>query len=184
MQVVDLPLSGLKLLKPQVFRDGRGYFLESYRRERLARHGIDCEFVQDNHSHSVQGSLRGLHFQSTPGQAKLLRVAVGRIWDVGVDIRPDSPTFGKWYGTYLDGETHEQLFLPVGFAHGFCVISEFADVMYKVSTPYDAATERAIAWNDPELGIEWPVANPVLSARDQAAQSFAELKRSLELRAP
>ena len=180
MQVVDLPLPGLKLLKPQVFRDGRGYFLESYRRQRLGELGIDVEFVQDNHSHSIQGSLRGLHFQSTPGQAKLLRVASGRIWDVAVDIRPDSPSFGRWYGTYLDGESHEQIFLPVGFAHGFCVISELADVLYKVSTPYAAQTERAIAWNDPELGIEWPVKDPVLSARDRTAESFADFKRTLE----
>jgi dTDP-4-dehydrorhamnose 3,5-epimerase len=180
MQVVDLPIPGLKLFKPQVFRDGRGYFLESYRRERLRELGIDVEFVQDNHSHSVQHSLRGLHFQSTPGQAKLLRVASGRIWDVAVDIRLDSPTFGRWYGTYLDGEAHEQMFLPVGFAHGFCVISDFADVLYKVSTPYVAATERAIAWDDPELGIEWPVKDPVLSPRDQTAGSFADFKRALE----
>jgi dTDP-4-dehydrorhamnose 3,5-epimerase len=179
MQVVDLPLPGLKLLKPDVFRDGRGYFLESYRRERLAELGIDCEFVQDNHSHSGKDILRGLHFQTTPGQAKLLRVASGRIWDVAVDIRPESATFGRWHGVYLDAETHEQLFLPVGFAHGFCVISDFADVLYKVSSPYQAATERAIAWNDPELGIDWPVKAPVLSARDQQAASFAELKQTI-----
>jgi len=127
----------------------------------------------------VQGTLRGLHYQSSPGQAKLLRVASGRIFDVAVDIRPDSATFGRWLGVYLDGEKHEQLFVPVGFAHGFCVVSETADVMYRVSAPYDPKTECTLAWDDPDIGVKWPVSSPVLSARDQAGQSLRDLRASL-----
>lgn len=182
MKVTELPLAGLKLVEPALFRDQRGFFLESYRVDRYREHGIECDFVQDNHSRSSHGTVRGLHFQSSPGQAKLLRVTSGRIFDVAVDIRPDSPTFGKWYGVYLDGETHAQLFVPVGFAHGFCVVSETADVLYKVSSPYNAQTECSIKWNDPEIGVEWPVTRPLVSARDENAQSFADYVRSLSNR--
>lgn len=176
MEVVELPLAGLKLVKPRVFADSRGFFLETYQANRYAEAGVDCTFVQDNHSRSVKGTLRGLHFQSHPGQAKLIRVGQGRIYDVAVDIRPSSPTFGQWQGVYLDGETHHQLFIPVGFAHGFCVVSEIADVLYKASANYDAATECTIRWNDPEIGVEWPIDSPILSARDQAGPPFAEFR--------
>jgi dTDP-4-dehydrorhamnose 3,5-epimerase len=176
MEVDDLPLAGAKLIRPKLFSDARGFFLETYSEPRYRAAGIHAQFVQDNHSRSLHGTLRGLHYQSTPGQAKLLRVAAGRIFDVIVDIRPGSPTFGKWHGVYLDAVAHHQLFIPIGFAHGFCVVSEIAEVLYKVSSPYDASTEHAMQWDDPELGVAWPVPNPLLSARDQASESFAAYK--------
>lgn len=175
MECIDLPL-GLKLIRPATFKDNRGFFLQSYQASAYVAAGIDVEFTQDNHSRSVKGTLRGLHYQSHPGQAKLVRVGRGRIFDVAVDIRPDSPTFGKWHGVYLDDNEHAQLFVPVGFAHGFCVVSDVADVMYKVSTPYDAETECGLRYNDPEFGIEWPVDEPLLSARDQQTESFASYR--------
>ena len=176
MKVTELELSGLRLIEPRVFEDDRGFFLETWSAPKYAAAGIDCSFAQDNHSRSIQGTLRGLHYQSSPGQAKLMRCALGRIFDVAVDIRPDSPTFGQWKGVYLDAASHHQLFIPVGFAHGFCVVSEVAEVLYKVSTPYDAATETGLAWDDPDIGVEWPVSEPVLSARDQSAESFAKYR--------
>ena len=176
MEIIDLPLAGAKLIKPRIFRDPRGFFFESYNEARYADAGIKETWVQDNHSLSCQGTLRGLHYQSKPGQAKLVRVTHGRIFDVLVDIRPGSPTFGKWHGLAIDAEEHSQVYIPVGFAHGFGVLSETAEVQYKVSTPYDGATECAIRWNDPELGVEWPLAAPILSARDQASESFAAFK--------
>jgi dTDP-4-dehydrorhamnose 3,5-epimerase len=179
MEVVELSLSGLKLVKPRVFGDERGFFLETFRAERYAAAGMAVEFVQDNHSRSVRGTLRGLHYQSSPGQTKLLRVVSGKIFDVAVDIRPASPTFGAWEGVYLDAEDHHQLFVPIGFAHGFCVVSETADVLYKVSSPYDASTECTLRWNDPDIGVVWPVDSPVLSARDQVGEPLAELARRM-----
>jgi dTDP-4-dehydrorhamnose 3,5-epimerase len=179
MEVVELSLSGLKLIKPRVFRDERGFFLETFRAERYRAAGISCDFVQDNHSRSVRGTLRGLHYQSSPGQAKLLRVVSGRIFDVAVDIRPESATFGKWEGVYLDAEEHHQMFVPIGFAHGFCVVSESADVLYKVSSPYDGATECTLRWNDPTVGVRWPVDEPVLSPRDQSGEPFSEFARRI-----
>ncbi len=179
MEVDELHLAGAKLLRPKVFHDARGFFLESYSEPRYRELGIDAHFVQDNHSRSGPGTLRGLHYQSSPGQAKLLRVVLGRIFDVIVDIRPDSATFGQSHGLYLDAEYHHQLFIPIGFAHGFCVMGEVAEILYKVSSPYDAATECAIRWDDPELGIEWPVVSPVLSARDETSQTFADFKAKL-----
>jgi len=177
MKADDLSLSGLKLIRPQVFRDPRGFFLESYHEPRFRAAGVDCVFVQDNHSRSVKDTLRGLHYQSTPGQAKLLRVASGRIFDVAVDIRPDSPTYGRWEGVYLDAEEHAQLFIPIGFAHGFCVMSETADVVYKVSSVYDGATECTIAWDDPDIGVKWPTETPLLSDRDRKGERFSDFTR-------
>ncbi len=176
MEVSDLRLGGLKLVRPTVFRDSRGFFLESYHSPRYRALGIDVEFVQDNHSRSVQGTLRGLHYQSHPGQAKLVRVGAGRVWDVVVDIRPESTTFGQWEGVYLDAEEHLQLFVPIGFAHGFCVVSDFAEMLYKVTSPYDPTTECSIRYDDPELGVTWPVRDPVLSERDRQAESFAQFR--------
>jgi dTDP-4-dehydrorhamnose 3,5-epimerase len=170
----SLGLEGLVCVQPQVFADDRGFFFESYHQERYQKMGIACDFVQDNHSRSVYGTLRGLHYQSTPGQAKLVRVLSGRIFDVAVDIRPQSPTFGQWAGVYLDAEKHAQLFVPVGFAHGFCVVSDVAEVAYKVSALYNPSTECSIAWNDPAIGVEWPVKDPLLSARDMQASSWAQ----------
>ena len=176
MEVKDLELAGLKLIKPAVFGDSRGFFLESYHEARYQAAGIREVFVQDNHSRSVKGTLRGLHYQSSPGQAKLIRVTLGRIFDVAVDIRPGSSTFGKWAGLELDDQKHEQLFIPIGFAHGFCVLSDVAEVQYKCSALYDAKTESSIDYKDPEIGVDWPVKEPLLSARDQTAESFASFR--------
>ena len=176
MQVIDLELSGLKLIRPQVFGDERGFFLETYSAPRYRDAGIDVSFVQDNHSRSIKGTLRGLHYQSSPGQAKLMRVSLGRIWDVAVDIRPESKTFGRWHALELDDEKREQLFIPVGFAHGFCVLSDVAEVQYKVSTPYDGKTECGLSYADPDLKVAWPVSAPLLSARDTSAESFASFR--------
>lgn len=175
MEVIDLRLKGLKLIKPKVFKDSRGFFLESFQGAFYEKLGLNGSFVQDNHSFSRQGCIRGMHFQSDPGQAKLVRVASGTIFDVAVDIRPNSPTFGEWEGVILDGEFHAQLFLPVGFAHGFCVLSPEAHVLYKVSSLYRADTEKGFRWNDRTINIKWPVENPIVSERDQAAPSFKEI---------
>jgi dTDP-4-dehydrorhamnose 3,5-epimerase len=175
MDATKLSLDGLLLLKPKVFKDDRGFFVETYQESRYRDAGVDVTFVQDNHSRSTYGTIRGLHFQTTPGQAKLLRVATGRIFDVAVDIRPGSKTFGKWEGVYLDADLHHQLYVPVGFAHGFCVVSETADVLYKVSSPYDPKTETGFHYADPAVGVAWPVEKPVLSKRDAEAKPLAQV---------
>jgi len=166
------------VVTPTVFRDARGFFVETWSEARYRAAGIDVAFVQDNHSQSQRDTVRGLHYQAFgpgvgPGQAKLVRVARGRIWDVVVDLRPDSPTFGRWTAHVLDGDEHAQLFIPAGCAHGFAVLSDTADVVYKVSTAYDPATERGIAWDDPELALAWPVATPILSDRDRGNPTLA-----------
>ena len=166
MNVTPTKLEGVLLIEPKVFRDSRGFFLESYSRDLYREHGIEPEFVQDNHSRSVKGTLRGLHFQTDPGQAKLLRVCRGSIFDVAVDIRPESSTFGEWVGYELSEENMRMLYVPIGFAHGFLVTSEVADVNYKCSWFYVPETEAGIMWNDPDVGVEWPVENPILSDRD------------------
>lgn len=176
LEVEEVRLEGLKLIKPKVFPDDRGFFLESYSQRFMQEHGICETFCQDNHSFSYKGTVRGMHFQKSPGQAKIMRVAVGRIFEVAVDIRPQSPTFGQWYGVYLDGERHHQLYLPVGFANGFCVMSDYAHVMYKVSAHYDPETEAGFRWDDPDVGIEWPVGAPIVSERDQTNPFLRELK--------
>lgn len=183
MHTRPLALDGLLVITPKVHRDDRGFFVETYSGPRYQQSGVDCKFVQDNHSRSSKHTIRGMHFQTTPGQAKLVRVVQGRIFDVAVDIRPDSPTFGQWEGVYLDAEAHAQLFVPVGFAHGFCVVSETAEVLYKVSTVYEGTTESGFAFNDPDVGIDWPTATPLVSKRDTEAQSFAALRRTLEAQA-
>ncbi len=168
-------LEGLVLVTPNLFQDERGFFLETFNEKLYRDLGIDCSFVQDNHSYSQKGTLRGLHFQSSPGQDKLIRCAQGEIYDVAVDIRPESPTFGKWYGVILDSEKHQQLFIPKGFAHGFCVLSESAHVLYKVSSLYDPKTECGFRWDDPNVAVEWPIENPLVSERDKNAPFFDEL---------
>ena len=179
MNVFPGGLEGLIVVEPQVFRDDRGFFLEPYNAVRYKSCGIGVDFVQDNHSFSTRGVLRGLHFQTSPGQAKLLRCGRGCIWDVAVDIRPHSSTFGKWWGIELDSQSHRQLFIPVGFAHGFCVLSEEAEVLYKCSSVYDPTTETGIAGDDPEIGVAWPVSDPIVSARDKGNQSFAQFRARL-----
>jgi dTDP-4-dehydrorhamnose 3,5-epimerase len=172
-------LDGVALLEPEVFGDERGFLLESFSAAGWAELGVDVAFVQDNHSRSREGILRGLHFQTEPGQAKLVRCARGRIWDVAVDLRRGSPTYGQWEGHELDDVAHRQLFVPVGFAHGFCVLSEVADVNYKVSSYYDPATEAGIAWDDPDIGVEWPISNPQLSERDKDGPRLADVADGL-----
>jgi len=172
---VETRLDGPVLVEPVVHGDERGFFVETFSRDAWAELGIDETFVQHNHSRSGRGILRGMHFQTDPGQAKLVRCARGQIFDVVVDMRPDSPTFGEWEGFRLDDEAHRQILVPVGFGHGFCVLSEVADVTYLVSNYYDPATEAGFRWNDPEIGIEWPVSDPQVSARDDSAPTFAEV---------
>lgn len=175
MKVTQLRLRGLLLVSPQLFRDDRGFFKEAYHESRYTDCGIGVRFVQDNHSFSQKNVLRGMHFQSSPGQDKLVSVIQGKIFDVAVDLRKDSPTFGQWEGVYLDGEAHEQLFIPAGFAHGFYVVSdEGAHVSYKVSTPYNGATEKTFRYNDPTVQITWPASCPLISPRDRDAPSFLE----------
>jgi len=164
---LETRLQGLVLAAPDVHADERGFFLETFHADQYRAIGVTVDFVQDNHSRSTGGVLRGLHYQEAPGQAKLVRVARGRIFDVAVDIRPDSPTFGHYESFVLDDELHHQLFLPVGFAHGFVTLSAETDVVYKVSAYYDSSTERGIAWDDPDLSISWPVAEPIISERDR-----------------
>jgi dTDP-4-dehydrorhamnose 3,5-epimerase len=176
---LETSLAGLVLIEPDVHGDERGFFTETFRAEAWRELGVEAEFVQDNHSRSRRGALRGLHFQLRPGQAKLVRCARGRIWDVAVDLRRGSPTHGRWEGVELDDERQRQLFVPVGFAHGFCVLSEEADVVYKVSSYFDPDTEAGIAWDDPDVGIEWPIADPRLSERDRSAPRLAEVADSL-----
>ncbi len=175
MDAVDLELSGLKLLSPKIFGDERGYFFESYRQPLYSEAGIVELFVQDNISFSKRGAVRGLHYQEKPGQAKLVSCLQGTIWDVAVDIRPGSETFGKWAAALLDDVHCRQLYVPIGFAHGFCVLSETAKVCYKVSSIYDPKTEKALRWNDPDLKVAWPVENPILSPRDQMSPFFKEV---------
>lgn len=178
MEWTELRLKGLKLITPKVFGDERGFFLESFQEEIYKKAGIAESFVQDNHSFSKKGCIRGMHYQSFPGQAKLIRVGVGKIFDVAVDIREYSPTFGQWEGVILDGEKHQQLYIPVGFAHGFCVLSDEAHVMYKVSTPYNPKYETGFRWNDPDIHIDWPVDNPIVSERDLQSPFFCQLQLS------
>lgn len=179
VEIVDGRLAGVKVIRPRAHGDERGFFLESFRCDALAAAGIDPVFVQDNHSRSRHGIVRGMHFQ--PGQAKLVRCARGAIFDAVVDIRPGSPTFGQWDGYELDDEGHHQLYVPDGFAHGFCVLSEVADVTYKVSSYYDAGAEGGFRFDDPAVGIRWPLPADQLiaSARDSAAPALAEIAPSL-----
>jgi len=176
---LETQIDDLVLVEPEVHGDERGFLLETFRAETWAGFGVDVEFVQDNHSRSGRGTLRGLHFQTSPGQAKLVRCSRGRIFDVAVDLRRGSPTYGRWEGHELDDERHRQLFVPAGFAHGFCVVSDVADVHYKVSSYYDPATEAGIAWDDPEIGVVWPIAEPQLSDRDRSAPQLAEIADEL-----
>lgn len=178
-QRLPTKLEGLVLIEPVVHGDERGFMLESYSREAWRELGVDADFVQHNHSRSTKGTLRGIHFQTEPGQAKLVRCVRGEILDVAVDLRRDSPTFGRWEGHVLDDVAHRQLFVPVGFGHGFAVLSDEADVAYQVSSYYEPATESGIAWDDPDVAVDWQVAEPLLSERDRSAPTLAEARPSL-----
>lgn len=175
MKVTPLAIEEVLLVEPRVFGDRRGYFLETWSEGRYAEAGIAARFVQDNLSSSARGTLRGLHLQNPFGQAKLVSVAAGEVFDVAVDVRLGSPTFGRWVGTLLSAESHLQLYVPAGFAHGFCVTSEVAVFTYKCSEVYHPEAEIAVAWDDPEIGVEWPVADPVLSEKDRASPRLADL---------
>ena len=178
-QAGETKLDGVVLVEPTVHGDERGFFVETFSKDAWAELGVDADFVQHNHSRSSHGTLRGLHFQTSPGQAKLLRCARGAILDVAVDLRRDSSTYGQWEGHVLDDEKHHQLFVPIGFAHGFVVLSDVADVAYLVSSVYDPATEAGIAWDDPDVGVDWGVENPLLSDRDKQAPKLAEVRDEL-----
>ena len=181
MRFLPTDINGVLVIEPDVFRDGRGYFLETYHVDKYKAGGLDKPFVQDNHSYSVKNTLRGLHFQRTKPQGKLVRVVDGEIWDVAVDIRTESQTFGHWTATSLSSENFRQLYIPPGCAHGFCVLSETAHVEYKCTAVYDPADEAGIAYDDPALAIAWPVNEPLLSARDQKHPSLAEFMSRLLL---
>jgi dTDP-4-dehydrorhamnose 3,5-epimerase len=178
-QRLETKLDGVVLIEPVVHGDERGFMLESYARGEWGELGVDVDFVQHNHSRSSKGTLRGIHFQTAPGQAKLVRCARGAIIDVAVDLRRESPTYGEWEAHVLDDSTHRQLFVPVGFGHGFAVLSEVADVCYQVSSLYDPATEAGIAWDDPDVGVDWQVSEPLLSERDKKAPTLSEIADSL-----
>jgi dTDP-4-dehydrorhamnose 3,5-epimerase len=176
----DVSFPEVIVVEPDVFRDARGFFLEHYNSRKYREAGIDAVFVQDNHSYSVRGTLRGLHAQRRRPQGKLVRVIAGEIFDVAVDIRSGSPLFGKWVGITLSAENFRQVYIPPGFAHGFCVLTESAEVEYKITDFYDPADEIGIIWNDPALAIRWPIEEPLLSARDRSLPRVAEIRRSLE----
>lgn len=175
MNIIPTEISDVLIIEPKVFGDERGFFFESFNQKAFSeKTGITSEFVQDNHSRSVKGVLRGLHYQIEQVQGKLLRVVAGEIFDVAVDIRKSSPTFGQWVGCILSAENKRQFWVPPGFAHGFLVVSETAEVLYKTTDYYAPQHERSILWNDPDLGIDWPLTGitPMLSAKDQAGQTF------------
>lgn len=199
IRIIPTRLTGVVIVETDFARDDRGFFFETYHRRRYAEHGIDCEFVQDNHSRSAAGVLRGIHYQAMPApMAKLVRCSAGRVFDVAVDLRVGSPTFGRWVGTELSVENMRQLFLPVGFGHAFLTLTEGAEFQYKCTNYYTPSAEGAIAWDDPEIGIEWPLDRvewaagatrvptedvyrefriPVLSKRDANAMSLREYLR-------
>lgn len=177
MEIIETSLPGVLLVKPRVVEDSRGFFLETYRAETLAKAGVRDTFVQDNHSHSLRGVLRGLHYQLRRPQAKLCRVAQGEVFDVAVDIRAGSPHFGKWCGEVLSAENHHALYIPKGFAHGFIVLSQSADFLYKCSDYFDPADDCGVLWNDAELGIDWRNPAPVLSEKDLRSLPLGEIPR-------
>jgi dTDP-4-dehydrorhamnose 3,5-epimerase len=175
VRVLPTELPGVVIIEPDVHRDGRGFFLETYHADRYRDHGMPGPFVQDNHSQSVAGTLRGLHLQLRRPQGKLIRVVEGEVFDVAVDVRRGSPTFGRWVSVTLTADNFRQCYVPPGFAHGFCVVSPIAQLEYKCTDLYDPASEIGIAWNDPAIGISWPVTDPILSQRDSRHPTLAEL---------
>ena len=174
MQIESRHLDGVVVLQPEVWEDERGFFVEVFRADQFAALGLPTEWVQDNHSRSKRGVLRGLHFQYEPAMSKLMRVTVGSAWLVAVDIRTSSPTFGRWYGREVSAENKLQIWAPPGFARGFCVLSEFAEIQYRCTAIYNPKGEGAIRWNDPDIGITWPVTSPTLSPRDATAPTLTE----------
>ncbi|WP_429086560.1 dTDP-4-dehydrorhamnose 3,5-epimerase [Aeromonas allosaccharophila] len=178
MKIIDTSIPAVKLLEPTVYGDERGYFMETYRESWFRNHVADVQFVQDNHSRSAKGILRGLHFQLNQPQGKLVRVVSGEVFDVAVDLRRSSPTFGKWVGFYLSAANKRQLWIPAGFAHGFYVTSENTEFVYKCTEYYDPSDEYSLLWNDPEVSIEWPLSTeiqPILSMKDANGKNFLSL---------
>jgi dTDP-4-dehydrorhamnose 3,5-epimerase len=178
IKVTKTPLSGVVVVKNRVFGDERGFFMETYNQQRFESMGLPSNFVQDNHSRSSKGVLRGLHYQFPQWQGKLVRVVSGAIFDVAVDIRSDSTTFGQWYGIEISEENHLQLYIPPGFAHGFVTLSDSADLAYKCTSLYNAEDDAGIAWNDPDIGIDWPVSDPLVSEKDAAAPPLSKINHS------
>ncbi|MEQ9891076.1 dTDP-4-dehydrorhamnose 3,5-epimerase [Pectobacterium aroidearum] len=178
MQITDSKIHGAKIIQPKVFGDARGFFLETFEKKRYQQMlNIDVDFVQDNHSRSSKGVLRGLHFQKTKPQGKLVHVVRGEVFDVAVDIRPGSPTYGVWEGVILSEENKTQFWLPPGIAHGFAVLSDVADFEYKCTDYYDPSDEGCLLWNDPEIGIDWPLSDPLLSEKDKLGRLFKDLTK-------
>jgi dTDP-4-dehydrorhamnose 3,5-epimerase len=178
-RALETKLDGVVRIEPVVHGDSRGFMLESFSRDAWAELGVDVEFVQHNHSRSSKGTLRGVHFQTEPGQAKLVRCPRGAILDVAVDLRRESPTYGQWESHVLDDVKHHQLYVPIGCGHGFAVLSDVADVAYLVSSLYDPLTEAGIAWDDPDIGVDWQVDDPLLSERDKSAPKLSEIAETL-----
>ena len=179
MKVEPARLLGALIIHPDVFGDERGFFMEMYHEAKFAELGVTARFVQDNYSRSVKGTLRGLHFQNPSAQGKLIRVTVGAVFDVAVDIRRGSPTFGQWIGIELNDDNKLGFYIPTGFAHGFCVLSDVAEFMYKCTDFYSREHEHGIRWDDPAIGVEWPVKDPLLSPKDQALPGLDELEDAL-----
>lgn len=177
MKIIDTKLEGVKIIEPKVFKDNRGFFMESFNDKQFVEAGLRFNFIQDNHSLSVEkGVIRGLHYQLSPkAQTKLVRVITGSIYDVAVDIRKDSPTFGEWIGVTLSEDNHCMLLVPKGFAHGFCTLTENTHVQYKVDDYYSAENDKGILWNDPSLSIDWPISNPILSEKDANQPLFKDV---------
>lgn len=176
MNVIETSLPEVLVIEPRVFADERGFFMETYHEARFRHFGIDAKFVQDNHSRSARSVLRGLHYQEPNSQGKLVRCVRGALFDVAVDIRVGSPHFGKWVGIEITEENKRMVWMPNGFAHGFCPVSDIADLVYKCTSAYDPASERSILWNDPDLAIAWPIAKPILSPKDAAAPRLKDAK--------
>ncbi|SEO72052.1 dTDP-4-dehydrorhamnose 3,5-epimerase [Propionispora vibrioides] len=176
MKVIETTLPGVVIVEPKVFGDSRGFFQETWQKERYEKFGIKGTFVQDNLSFSTRGVLRGLHYQNPNAQGKLVSVIQGEVFDVAVDIRAGSPTFGQWEGVHLSDENHRQLWVPAGFAHGFCVLSDTAYFMYKCTDVYNPLTERGILWNDPDIGIAWPLQEVILSDKDKVYPRLKEVE--------
>lgn len=177
VKILSTEIEGLKIIQLDIWKDSRGYFIERFHQDKFKELGLPTHFIQDNHSRSLPNVLRGLHYQLNPGQGKLVGVVQGKIWDIAVDIRKGSPTFGRYFATELSGENGTLLWIPEGFAHGFCVLGdEPADVFYKVDSPYAPQGEGGISWSDPTLGIPWPVKNPILSEKDKNLPSFESFR--------
>ena len=174
--VTPTTLDGVVVVEPKVFPDERGFFMESFNARHFAAAGLPTEFVQDNHSRPTRGVLRGLHYQYPTWQGKLVRCLVGEFFDVAVDIRRASPKFGQWFGIVLSAENKKQLYVPPGYAHGFCVLSDVTEMAYKCTALYEPADDASLRWNDPEIGIEWPIQSPVLSAKDSEAPMLQEIE--------